>query len=688
MLADRTLRLCLQGLVLLNLVFVQLTEAASPAWLAPLYLLALCEPLLARLRERLWYRGVWNAAVLWVFALLLRHAVGEDLRFVLQDGLLLAALCQVHLLNNLRADQRPDLLFLNSFLIAIVTGYLCRDLVYPVAFLAYVPLFIVALELQCFAREGRELAPEGSALARGGSALARGATRRVVRDGLRRSGLLLGATLAVFALWPRDFERRGFLLAEFDFSSSGGGHDVGFTNKLQLQRKGNARSSDRVVMTVALKAGLPAGVPELWRGATLGATNGEEWWPLSESELALAAGADAAWVLRGERWVRARASDPDGAGSAVRLEVSSTDPQTSALFAPLAARELALSPGGDALQVRAQVDATLRYGANAVRPTVQYELVCDTRPVELGGAIPDSGSQLGRYTALPASTKLAAARELAAALAERAGPDVAQHELAAAFAEYLGARYTYLPPGAEGAAQSLEQFLKGDSGGHCEFFASALAAMLRTQGIACRIATGYRSNEWDGAGRVLTFRRHDAHAWVEVLDPLGGWYALDATPALAPEDGPGPWGRMQAVLASAWTQVAGFDLERRAALFAWIGRLPSRAAAALRAEPAACAAGVLALALAALGLAASGRARRARRTPAAVRRYRAALARAGMASAPGETPRELLARAEAQAPAPPGLAELALATRAHELARYALQPATSNERPAAASVDW
>ena len=36
---ERVLRACMLGLVLVNLVFVQLTEAAPIAWLAPLYVL-------------------------------------------------------------------------------------------------------------------------------------------------------------------------------------------------------------------------------------------------------------------------------------------------------------------------------------------------------------------------------------------------------------------------------------------------------------------------------------------------------------------------------------------------------------------------------------------------------------------------------------------------------------------------
>ena len=51
-------------------------------------------PLFARLREKLVYRLVWNGGVVCFFLVLLRHALRGDLAYVLEDGLVLAALCQ------------------------------------------------------------------------------------------------------------------------------------------------------------------------------------------------------------------------------------------------------------------------------------------------------------------------------------------------------------------------------------------------------------------------------------------------------------------------------------------------------------------------------------------------------------------------------------------------------------------
>jgi len=648
---SRALRACLLGLVLVDLVFVQLTEAAALEWLVPLYALTLCSPLLAPLRGKLAYRVLWNAAVLSFFALLVRHASGYDLRFVLQDGLVLAALCQVHLLNNLRDEQRPDLLFFNSFLIAIVTGYLCHDVAYPIAFLAYAPLFVCGLQLYCVIGEGADVEPR--------------ATRRILVDGLARSGVLLAATMLVFLFWPRDFQRRGLLAGRLDFSSRAAGFEVGFSESLELERRQNVRISDRVVMTVALLEGARDDVPALWRGATLGATNGKDWWPADARELVSAGGADEPWSWRGDDLVRGRA----GHERSALVSVEHVDPEANRLFMPLGTERLRRGAGLVPERVFAEQGGTLRYGIPLrVRPALSYELAIG-RDVPAAGGEPRAAlpRALAPYAVAPRSRHVAEARDLAAKLAAAAPPGESQHALVARLCAYLGSRYAYLRPGARGAAASLDEFLAGDAGGHCEFFASALGTLLRLSGIPCRLATGFRSSEWDTEGRVLTIRRAHAHAWVEVFDPRAGWYAVDPSPAVSALDGPGLWTRLRMAASKAWARLASFNAGSRDALLAWLVRLPQRSEAWLRAHPLPSGLGGAALVL---GLLAWRRRRNAGVAPV-VRRYRRTLRRARIERLPGETPRELLARARASRVKPERLAALQAATFDHERSRYA-----------------
>ncbi len=64
---------------------------------------------------------------------------------------------------------------------------------------------------------------------------------------------------------------------------------------------------------------------------------------------------------------------------------------------------------------------------------------------------------------------------------------------------------------------AIEQFLSVDRRGHCQYFASALAMMLRSQGIPARVVVGYRTEEYNDLGRYFVARQLHAHAWVEAL---------------------------------------------------------------------------------------------------------------------------------------------------------------------------
>ncbi len=73
----------------------------------------------------------------------------------------------------------------------------------------------------------------------------------------------------------------------------------------------------------------------------------------------------------------------------------------------------------------------------------------------------------------------------------------------------------------------LADFLFQRRAGHCEDFATALAILLRTQGIPSRVVTGFYGGE--RAANEYVVRAGDAHVWVEA-DVPGGVLRLDATP--------------------------------------------------------------------------------------------------------------------------------------------------------------
>ena len=100
-------------------------------------------------------------------------------------------------------------------------------------------------------------------------------------------------------------------------------------------------------------------------------------------------------------------------------------------------------------------------------------------------------------------------------------------------------RYSLSGGETDDALDPVEDFLRNRRTGHCEFFASALALMLRERGIPSRLVTGFKGGSYNElAGRIEVEQRH-AHAWVEAfiadgrVRGRGTWVTLDPTPSAA-----------------------------------------------------------------------------------------------------------------------------------------------------------
>ncbi|MFN7930743.1 MAG: DUF3488 and transglutaminase-like domain-containing protein [Blastocatellia bacterium] len=77
----------------------------------------------------------------------------------------------------------------------------------------------------------------------------------------------------------------------------------------------------------------------------------------------------------------------------------------------------------------------------------------------------------------------------------------------------------------------VADFLFNVQAGHCEYFASAMTLMLRTQGVPARIVNGFQMGDYSEISDFYVVRQSDAHSWVEVYFPKHGWIAFDPTPA-------------------------------------------------------------------------------------------------------------------------------------------------------------
>ena len=73
----------------------------------------------------------------------------------------------------------------------------------------------------------------------------------------------------------------------------------------------------------------------------------------------------------------------------------------------------------------------------------------------------------------------------------------------------------------------LQQFLR-DRKGYCEQFAATMTLMLRGLGVDARVGVGFLPGALVDGQYVVSTK--DAHAWVEVNVPGGGWTIFDPTP--------------------------------------------------------------------------------------------------------------------------------------------------------------
>jgi transglutaminase-like putative cysteine protease len=146
-------------------------------------------------------------------------------------------------------------------------------------------------------------------------------------------------------------------------------------------------------------------------------------------------------------------------------------------------------------------------------------------------AAPDGSLPRGRRWALLTAT--GAGTESAERFSRRVVPGEAPAEVLAQRLSEALQRFGYTLDNPSGnAANPLQDFLEVSQAGHCEYFASSLALMLRYRGIPARVVNGYRLGPWIPEGGYWLVTQNEAHSWVEYYDAQAGrWRVADPTPA-------------------------------------------------------------------------------------------------------------------------------------------------------------
>lgn len=622
-------------LTLLDVGFVHATAVVDGFSLLPLWLLGAAAPWLRNLQRYRGHRIAWNGCVMLVFALLVHHATTTGLLHMLEDGLVLAVLCQVHLVNNVGERQRPDLIFFNSFLIAFVTSFFAPDIQWCALFLVHSFALVQGLQVYCLSRACPRLPPL--------------TTRTLRGDGIRRT-LVIGAVTAIaFVGLPRDFHRHGWLGETLALQQQ---LEAGLAERIEIGDEHSTRLSNELVATITPSTGPDGDVPSHWRAMAFSAFDGSAWEAQDQPHLATRFATDEPWRQHPDGSLQ-RGNASDG----VRYEITMHDLTARRLPLPLAATGVCANQA-ESLRLEPRPDGGILWSAVAGPSLRPLSFVVTTS--RAASSIRPSRATIAQMTNLPPRGVPSVVRDLAATLRAELPADTDTMVLADTFAQWLQQHRRYQLPGEPGFARNLGEFLLGSGAGHCEYFATALALLLRAQQVPCRLVGGYLVTEWDPAMRRMLVRGKHAHAWVEVLDAGGRWHTFDATPAAERSGGESAratwWSSVQDLLTGTWRAITEFDQAARSRWLFDLGR-------ALTAPGT-----ILVLLMAAVGgVVYSGRRRQA--LPAIVSLHRAMRA-AGLSLRRGETPRELLERANTLDLAPSVRARLRAATAAHEQARY------------------
>ncbi len=302
-------------------------------------------------------------------------------------------------------------------------------------------------------------------------------------------------------------------------SNAGDGGYPGFAESLDTSIRGPL--SNNIVMRVR------APQPDFWRGQTFATFDGRFWY--ADSDPGRPADGAVIDVPPADGDVGQLSSGVD-AEQFVQTYFVEVD-QPNLIFAAYRPTEVIFDGA-----VWRRPDGTLRadvvltegsvYTVISTRAQITQQSLRDLRDVSVRLASRPEPN-LDRYLALPATIT-----DRTRALAdELAAPGASTYDTVMAMQGWLGSHVQYdlnaaVP--AEGV-DAVDDFLFESRRGFCEQIASALAVMLRAQGVPTRLASGYVPGERDRISGVWNVRGSDAHAWVEVWFPQSGWQPFDPT---------------------------------------------------------------------------------------------------------------------------------------------------------------
>ena len=366
--------------------------------------------------------------------------------------------------------------------------------------------------------------------------------------------MILAGSFLIFFLLPRISSH--YLSAYTPTSDV----STGFTDRVQLGRIGQIQQSTAVVMHIEIQNDLQGRYDLKWRGVALSNFDGRTW-SNSYEQTQIRPALDGSYRLAPLVDPRSAAA---AAGRPIRYRVLMEPIGTNVFF--LAERPQSLT--GNFRQVSTDAGGAV-YDLDAERPINLYEAESQLAEIdsdELRLAMNTAPGGMDQYLKLLPLLDIRIsnlAKEIAASAPSN-------YDKAVAVEQYLSTNFRYTLELPRSLPQDpLANFLFERKKGHCEYFASSMAVMLRSLHIPSRIVTGFRGGEFNDLTGQYVVRASDAHSWVEAYFPGNGWISFDPTPSgnLSTRTG---WSRMQLYMdaaASFWREwIVNYDASHQRTL--------------------------------------------------------------------------------------------------------------------------
>lgn len=398
-------------------------------------------------------------------------------------------------------------------------------------------------------------------------------SRRVVGRGFLATTCLLSVpiflfTAALFVIFPR------VGLSLLLLNHRNGDRMIGFSDKVDLGEVGAIRDVPALALRFDVED-LPEPRPQKLtlrlRGTAFDKYDGRRW-ERTQAKIGHTNGSRSTEVLPLSR-------NPDPTRDRkITIELEPIDP--TVVFLPPRTVALQLKTQqqaivGEPLELSRGPEGEVRYSGEGGHGLRYDAFVATDREPIVEGLSPQDRP---RYLELPPDTP----ERIAALAHEWADAQPTAYLKAKAIEEHLKHDFKYqLGSPSGGKPQPVDHFLFESKKGHCEFFSTAMAIMLRELQIPSRNVTGFVGGTYNRFGRYYAVRQGDAHSWVEAYldEPVHGWVTFDPTPtsgAQPLQDTTGAWVYIRDLLEAVsqrWNRyVIGYDLKTQVRIFEDLSR--------------------------------------------------------------------------------------------------------------------